>query len=173
MSKSQELVVRSSSDLSSLDEFDDCLRTGKRVELLDDPETIQRGIIEQLLAAASDEDLEPVEPVGWRDLEGVPVEIRNFQWRPSEFDEEGSSSVFVVVFGTRLDDGSAVALTTGARNVLAQLSNLARRNRLPIVRAIRASEKPTKRGYHPLWLYTPEGYAREGEVVEESETVEL
>jgi hypothetical protein len=169
LSQSQELAIRSSSDATSLDLFDECLRTGKRVELLDDPETIQRQIIEQLLSAATDEDLEPVEPIGWRELEGVPIEVRNFQWRPSEFDEEGSSSVFVVVFGTRLDNGDPVALTTGARNVLAQLSNLARRGRFPVIRSIRESEKATKRGYHPLWLYTPEGYERDGEVVAEDD----
>jgi hypothetical protein len=165
MSKSQALVVRSSTDLSSLDELDECILTGKRVELLDDPETIQRQILEQLLGATSDEELEPTEPTGWRELAGVPIEVRSFSWRPSDYDEEGSSSVFVVVFGINLVTGEPVTLTTGARNVLAQLSNLARRGRFPIVRAVRESEKETKRGYRPLWLYTPDGYVRDEEGV--------
>lgn len=166
---STAVAIHSSRDVSTLDEFDELLLTGKRVELLDDPETMQRAILEQLLAATSDEELEPADPIGWRTLIGVPIELHSFSWRPSDFDEESSSNIYVIVRGRNLLDGSAVTLTTGARNVLAQLSNLARRDRFPTVRAIKESEKATKRGYVPLWLYTPEGYVVDVEPVEESD----
>lgn len=167
MSASQEIVVRRSTNVAALPELKEALLTGKRVEMLDDPETISRAILEQLLAASSDAELEPTQPIGWRELVDVPIEVQSFTWRNSDYDEEGSSSVYVVVFGTRLDAGEPVTLTTGARNVLAQLCNLAERDRLPIVRAIKESEKLTANGYRPLWLYTPDGYVREGDVIDE------
>lgn len=170
MSESQTLAVaKSSRDVAALDEFDELLLSGKRVELLDDPETLQREILRQLLAASTDEELEPADPVGWRELVGVPIEIHSFTWRPSDYDEEGSSNLYVIVRGKNLLDGSSVTITTGARNVLAQLSNLARRGRFPVVRAIKESDRATQRGFRPLWLYTPAGYASEGELVSEED----
>lgn len=168
MAESQALALRSSRDVASLDQFEDAIIYGTQVELQEDPEAISRGILLQLQAAQSDFELEPAEAEGWSELQGVPIEVRGFTWRPSEYTEEGSS-VFVVVHGIRLDDGTPVVLTTGARNVLMQLSNLARRQRLPVVRAVRESDKPTKNGFRPLWLYTPDGYAIDGEAVAEED----
>jgi hypothetical protein len=166
--QSQAIALRSSTDVASLDQFEEAVIYGNRIELLEDPETIQRGILMQLQAAQSDFELEPTEAEGWAELLDVPIEIHGFTWRPSDFDE-GGSSVFVVVNGKRLDTGAPVVLTTGGRNVLMQLSNLARRGRFPLVRALRENEKPTRNGYKPLWLVTPEGYMLEADAVEEDE----
>lgn len=154
-----EIAVRSSSDLAALDEFDAILLGNREpVEVVDDPGEISREIIAQLLAAKSDDELQNFgNAQGWRELENVPVVLKGFRWRPSSFDEGGP--VYVVVQGFRTDTGEQVILTTGSGNVLAQLSNMARR-------AVEAgsselsdapwmlvkSEKPTANGYRPLHL---------------------
>ena len=97
--------------------------------------------------------MDPAQAEGWRELEHVPVEITNFAWRPSSFEE--GHKVFVVVKGTRLDDGSSVVLTTGSGNVMGQLIALARLGKLPGAVREYHSEK-TAGGFNVGWLRTPE-----------------
>ena len=156
-----ELALRSNTDLEAggdlLAELERILVTNERIEAADvegDPEAMAAEIVAQILAAESDEQLAAAvggNSVGWRDLLDVPVELHGFRWRPSDYEE--GSSVFFVVFGTRLDDGEPVVLTTGSRNVLAQLVNKAKRGALSgsVVKCVQA-EKPTQRGFKPLWL---------------------
>lgn len=156
---STALVVRSSAELATdadlLNELERILVTNDRVEAVDDdPDAIAAEIVKQILAAESDDELDAVaggEAVGWGDLLDVPVELLGFRWRPSDFDE--GSSVYFVVFANRLDTGAPVVLTTGSRNILAQLVNRAKRGALTgaVVSAVKA-EKPTKRGFYPLRL---------------------
>ena len=158
MEASQALVVRSSTDLAQVEELERILLGSADIpEVVSDPAQVSREIMAQLLAAESDEELEQMgAAIGWRELEGVPVEIKGFNWRPSTFEEGGGHRVFFVVRGTRLDTGENVVLTTGAGNVLAQLANMAKRGTLVgAVRAIHRAEKPTSNGYYPLWLTTP------------------
>lgn len=169
MSDTQTIAVRTSTDLASLDELEGILRgTLEAPEVMDDPAQIQAEIIEQLLAAESDAELESVgNATGWRDLLGVPVEIHGFRWRPSAFEEGSGPSVFFVVSATRLDTGEQVVLTTGSANVLAQLCNMARRGTLVgAVRMAKAAEKPTKSGFTPYSLVTPAGHETPAEEVE-------
>lgn len=148
-----DIAVRSSNDLAALDEFDAIL-TGQSEppEIIDDPEEISRQIIMQLLAASSDEELSNFgSAVGWRDLEGVPILLSGFRWRPSSFDEGGP--VYVIVNGTRTDTGEQLVLTTGSSNVLAQLSNMARRGVLVgATWKLVKPDKATANGYYPLHL---------------------
>lgn len=154
------IAVRSSMDLEALDEFDQILLGQAEVaEIVDDPEEISREIIAQLLAAKSDEELDAGigKAQGWRELMGVPVWLLGFRWRPSSFDEGGP--VYVVVQAVNADTGEAAILTTGSANVLAQLSNMARR--AVEAGATRLSESPwrlvqaenaTRNGFKPLHL---------------------
>jgi hypothetical protein len=153
----ETIAVRGSSDLAQLEDLEKLLLSGERPDVVDDPEEIGREIMMQLLAAESDEELESFgSATGWRDLEGVPVEIHGFRWRPSAYEE--GANVFFVVNATRLDDGSRVVLTTGSQNVLAQLINMAKRGTLVgAKRMLTRAEKPTARGFYPLWLVTPPG----------------
>src|SRR6266568_3703706 len=142
---SAEIEVRKSSVPANVAELEQILLgQAKPPEVADDPAEIQKEIMAQILSAESDEELEQVgAATGWRELYGVPIEIRGFRWRPSTYEE--GSPIFFVVQGTRLDTGEAVALTTGSGNVLAQLTNMAKRGTL--VGAIRMAEeadKPTK-----------------------------
>lgn len=155
MAKTEEIAVRASTDLASLDEFDRIL-TGQAeappVEVIDDPAEISRQIIMQLLNAQSDEELQNFGgATGWRELEGVPIVLKGFRWRPSSFDEGGP--LYVIVNGFNADTGEQVVLTTGSANVLAQLSNMARRGTLvDSVWKLAKAEKETSRGFRPLHL---------------------
>jgi hypothetical protein len=166
-SQTTEIAVRSSASIDSLDELDQILLTGElNVEVVDDPEEIGREIVAQLLAAKTDAELEAFgDAVGWREFavpasrpqDGTPMEIRGFRWRPSSFEE--GAPVFFVISATRLDSGEGVTLTTGSLNVLAQLSNMARRGTLVgAVRVLVEKDEKTKGGYKPLWLVTPPAY---------------
>ena len=158
----REIAVRSSSDIAALDEFDAIL-TGQidapPTEVIDDPAEISRQIIMQLLGATTDEELQNFgNATGWRELEGVPILLKGFRWRPSSFDEGGP--LYVIVNGFRADTGEAVVLTTGSANVLAQLSNMARRGTLvDSVWALERAKKDTAAGYRPLHLEKVRGQA--------------
>lgn len=138
----------------SLEELEKIIAENERVEqmVVEDPEAITKQIIDQLLNAESDEELGQVgNATGWRTLIGLPVAILGFNWRPSTYDE--GSTVFFVVRATRMDDGSPLVLTTGSRNVLAQIVNLAKRERFGpdcIWKLVEGS--PTEAGFKPLWL---------------------
>jgi hypothetical protein len=157
------IAVRKSTDLAALDELDRILRTGvaptEQVET--DPDEIHRQIVAELLDAATDDELENVgSATPWQEMEGIPVTIQGFRWRPSEYKE--GPPVFCVVFANRVDDGGRVVLTTGSAGVMAQLANLAKRERLPgAIRKLVRAEKPSKGGFYPLRLVTPDGVTNE------------
>lgn len=152
----QEIAVRRSTDVAQLDELEAMLLGTKDVpDVVDDPAEIQREIMAQLLGASSDEELEQVgNAIGWRELAGVPMELHGFRWRPSTYEE--GAPLFFVVDATRLDTGQRVALTTGSGNILAQLTNMARRGTLVnSIRALEIADTPTKQGFRPNWLRSP------------------
>jgi hypothetical protein len=157
MSKSQTITVRRSTNIVAIGELERALLEGEApVEVESDPVEVSREIIAALLAAESDEQLERLEAEGWGQYVGVPFEILDFVWRPSSFNE--GHPVFLVVRGMRMDDGSPHVLTTGSGQVMAQLANLAKRERLPAIRELAAAE--TKAGNQVYWLKTPESIAK-------------
>lgn len=152
--------MQSSTDVASLDKLDEILLTGDvgGVEVIDDPAEISRQIVAQLLAAESDGALQDFgNAEGWGDYLNVPMELHGFRWRVSEFEGEGAP-IYFVVDAIKLDDGSRRVLTTGSMNVLAQLSNMARRGTLAGgVWMMVEADKPTRAGFKPRWLVQPEG----------------
>lgn len=156
MEASQALAVRPSSDLEALSELEAILLGTQEVpELEEDPAQIQREILAQLLGATTDAELEQMNTAqGWGELEGVPIILHSFKWRPSDF--VGGPPLYFIVFGTRFDTGEPVTLTTGSVNVLAQLVNMAKRGTLlGACRKIETSGKETKAGYYPKMLRAP------------------
>lgn len=153
-----DLIVRARTATPAVvRELEDALLSGKApVEVQRDPEDVQREIIAALLYAESDEELERVEAKGWGNYVGVPFEVLDFVWRPSTY--EDGSPVFLVVRALRMDDGSPHVLTTGSAQVMAILANLAKRDRLPAIRELRAAD--TKAGNKVYWLATPESVAQ-------------
>src|SRR5215472_10461071 len=153
-----DIAVRKSTDIAQLDELEKILLGDADLpDVVDDPAEISREIMAQLLAAESDEELEAVgQATGWRELPGVPMELHGFRWRPSTYEE--GAPIFFVVNATRLDTGERVVLTTGSGNVLAQLTNMARRGTLVgAIRTLEIADEPTKQGFRPNWLRTPTG----------------
>lgn len=151
-SKGQEIVVlRASDSPEALEELKAILRGQKDPgKVQDDPAMIQREIIEQILAASSDDEMQLGDATPWQDLLDVPVEVFGFRFRPSDYSE--GSPVFVVVNGIRLDTGDVVVLTTGGLNVIAQLINLAERDRLPSVWKLAVPNRASAAGHLPLRL---------------------
>lgn len=161
-SETQELtramVVRTSTDLAQIEELEQILTSNVAPDVVDDPEQMSAEIVAQLLAAESDADLEG-SPVPWGELEGVPFELRGFSWRPSDFEE--GSAVYFIVRAVNRATGEFQLLTTGSRFVLAQLANMAKRGTLVgAVRELVKAERPTGRGFYPLRLRTPKGFAQ-------------
>lgn len=146
------LAVRRSTDLAALTDLGRILASGQfDTEIIDDPDEISRQIIEELLTAESDEELESSgRATGWLEYEGVPVEIHNFRWRKSDYTE--GAPIYLIVSATDMRDGEGLILTTGSKNVIAALINLAMRDRFPVVRILTRADKPTTKGYYPLWL---------------------
>ena len=150
------IQVRSSLDIVSLNELAETIRSNERVEVVDDPEQISREIFEQILGAKSDADLNQMgQATGWRELEGVQVRLgADFRWRPSSYQE--GAPVFLVVPAEKIGpDGELepVVLTTGSRNVIAQLMNMAARGTYQgRIVSIERAQKASSRGYFALWL---------------------
>ena len=147
------IEVRKSTDIVAIDELERSLRTGEAPnEVERDPEEVGREIIAQLLDAATDAELERTEAEGWSNYLGVPMQVHSFVWRPSAYNE--GQPVFLVV--RAIDpDGNPHVLTTGAGQVMAQLVNLAKRNRLPVIRELDSSDTNTP-GRTVYFLRTPE-----------------
>lgn len=148
--------VRSSLDLAALNELAQTMRSNERVEVVDDPDQISREIFEQILGAKSDADLNQMgQATGWRELEGVQVKLRDdFRWRPSSFTE--GAPVFLVVPAEKIGpegELTPVVLTTGSRNIIAQLMNMAARGTYSgRVVSLERAPKASSRGFYPLWL---------------------
>lgn len=172
MTGSQELAkVSTSTDVAQLHDLEAILLgITEPPEAVEDPVAQAREIIAQILASETEADVEAFgQAIGWKELcrryvrhdgldasPGVPVELADFSWRVSEYEE--GAPVYFIVRGTRLDDGSAVVLTTGSMNILAQLVAWARlaaegkgafRGKKVVATE---AEKATKGGYWPMWL---------------------
>jgi len=148
--------VRSSLDLASLNELAEMMRSNDRVEIVDDPEAIGREIFEQILGSKTDADLNQMgQATGWKNIEGVQVKLKeSFRWRPSTY-AEGAPVFLVVTADKILADGQLepVVLTTGSRNVIAQLMNLAGRGTYDgRIVSLERAQKASSKGFFPLWL---------------------
>lgn len=152
-------VAGTSAEIATLDRLDEILLTGDigGAEIVDDPAEIARSIVQQLLTAENDEELQDFgNAEGWKNYLDIPMELHGFRWRASTIEGEGSP-IYFIVSAIKLDDGSRKVLTTGSMNVLAQLSNMARRGTLNgSVWMLTEADKLTARGYKPMWLVQPE-----------------
>lgn len=157
--KSKELEVRQASDIEALNELEEILRgnqTVEGVEVSDDPAAAQARILEQLLNATDDDELEAVgKSTPWNTLLGVPMQINGWRWRPSEVEGDGPP-IYAIVDVTNVQTGDTLSVTIGSWGVLAQLINLQKRDKIPGAVRILEKGEATKGGFHPLRLVSTE-----------------
>lgn len=119
----------------------------------EDAEQASRDIVMQILNAKDVESVfEGADTTPARDLLGVPIRILSAKAKRSAY--EGGATMFLLIDAVRLDQesGEVIKVTTGARNIMAQLYRLTQLNALPVACVIVESERPTAEGYRPLWL---------------------
>ena len=117
----------------------------------DDPEAIQRRIVEQDLAASSADDLFGVtELLHAKDLVGKPFQLNDVEWRPSSIDG-GQGLPFYGIFSVVLATGEITAFSCGAAGVVRKAAIAKARGWLPVWVKIVERDK-TASGYVPLDL---------------------
>lgn len=150
---STELVTYRSNDLASIPALKALmLDPTAAVVTIDDPEAITRQILADIFAAESVEELERKPAEGWANYVDVPVEIRSWVARPSQYE---NSKVFFVVRAVNMTDGEDLILTTGSVNVIGQIIKLTELGALPVIRVL--SEDQTGAGNTVYYLSMTEG----------------
>lgn len=146
-----EIVVRGSeAEIEAFIAYADSLT-------IEDPEAQERRIIEQLLGAETTEDIltagqvTPLEAIF-----GVGITVTGL--RASESDFPDGSKVYLHIEATVIDTGQRVTLACGARDVMLKLVRLHQRGMLPVDVVIRRADKPTKRGFYPIFLTPAEAF---------------
>lgn len=119
---------------------------------VEDPEMVAREVVKRILTATSIDDvLKPQTLIHAEDMLWVPIEVTDVRFNQS--DKEGNlTGAYAVIDAKRMDTGQQVQISCGGQNVMAQLYQLKRLEALPLPVRLRQADKPTARGYYPLWL---------------------
>jgi hypothetical protein len=116
-----------------------------------DPDQVSLDIIARILNASSVDDvLGGAGAVHARDYLDTPFVLTGVRFNRSAFD--GAGPQFYAVLEGADADGVPVAITCGAKNVIAQAWKLADMEALPIDLVIKQSSKATASGFHVMWL---------------------
>ena len=116
-----------------------------------DPDQVTIDIIGRILKATSVEDvLGGAGATHARDFLGVPFTLTDVRFNRSDFGDTGPA--FYALLQGADDNGEAVTITCGARNVIAQAWKLRDMEALPVKVELAESERPTRRGYKVMWL---------------------
>lgn len=107
-------------------------------------------ILERIASATTLEELFAQRKLeSWRELENVPVTVQGFHLNPSSFEE--GPTVYAVVEVVTMDDGEAITVASGARNVMVQLVKAWEFGQIPGLRCRYISQR-TGEGYAAGWL---------------------
>lgn len=85
-----------------------------------------------------------------RDYLDTPFTLTGLHFNESTFEGQGPN--FYAILEGADENGERVAVTCGARNVIAQAWKLADMGSLPIAVVIKQSAKATSAGFHVMWL---------------------
>lgn len=92
-----------------------------------------------------------------RDMLGEPFTLLGVRFNESTIDGDGPA--FYAVLEAVDPEGEPMAITCGARNVMAQAWKLKDMGALPVAVMIQQSDRQTKAGYRVMWLEAvPEGF---------------
>lgn len=96
----------------------------------EDPRQVQMRIMADLLASKTREELfAPRTLPAWRDLIGVPMQVRGVRWNASDLDPD--SPVYAVVDVVNRQTGEPLLLSCGAKSVMVQLYTADQQGWLP------------------------------------------
>jgi hypothetical protein len=117
----------------------------------EDPEVVQRRMIERTLGAEKVEDLWDSGVTHAKDAVGRAFTLRSVEFRNSDVEnQEGGLSIFAVMHVAFRDTGEVAVITCGATGVVTRLVKLIEFDALPIDVKIR--ETQTNRGYKVMDL---------------------
>lgn len=166
MAGSKELVaLRGSADVATLDILKEILRGNAEVtdyQFVDQTGIeAQASIMERILNASDDDEAENIgSAMGWQNYLGIPMEIHSFRPLPSEKEGEGPK-FYLLCELTNMITGDKMAVSIGSWGVIAQLINLAERDKIPGAIRILVKGEETKAGRNPLRLISTEREVQE------------
>jgi hypothetical protein len=147
---SQELVERTAAELESRERVH--VRLREMFETI--PEAGDNVVEDMLVQLAGISELEQIDSLwnsnGLGNYAGWVLELQALKKLPSDLDD--SCGWFTAVQAVVCETGEAVTITTSAALVMVQLIVLHGKNWFPVKVIPRFSERPTKRGYHPMHL---------------------
>lgn len=115
------------------------------------PDEVAMEIIRRILDSETVDDvLGGAGAVHARDYLGRAFVLTGVKFNESSFETAGPS--FYAILEGADEDSEKVAITCGARNVIAQAWKLRDMGALPLRVMIIESPRPTKEGYRPMWL---------------------
>lgn len=117
-------------ELETVTDIDAAAALGQ-LAVVDDPEQIQRAILERLMAAETvDQVLREDTTVATKALVGKPLQITDCRVMQSAF--EGGLGVYLIAEAIDLDTGELIVINTGATKIVGQLVRLKQKGWLPI-----------------------------------------
>lgn len=131
--------------------FQRFLRAAEEGQLEQNPDQVAIDVIAKILSA---DTVEGVFAGGGtthaRDYLDTPFALTGLHFNESTFDGQGPN--FYALLEGANADGEKVAITCGAKNVIAQAWKLADLGALPLQVVIRQSARPTASGFFIMWL---------------------
>lgn len=116
-----------------------------------DPDQVAMDIIRRILDATSVDDvLGGAGATHARDFLGRDFALTGVKFNQSSFDSAGPA--FYALLEGADGNGEKVAITCGARNVIAQAWKLRDMDALPVVVQLVESPRETAAGFRPMWL---------------------
>jgi hypothetical protein len=102
-----------------------------KLAAIDDPEQIQRAILERLMTAETVEQvLREDETVATKQLVGKKLRVTDARVMQSSF--EGGLGVYLIADAIDLDTGELIVVNTGATKIVGQLIRLKQKGWLPV-----------------------------------------
>lgn len=116
-----------------------------------DADTIAAEMFERIMAAETIEDV--LKDQGLTDAVDVldmSLRISGVRFNKSTFAE--GSGYYAVISARKTVDNEAVTVGCGAARVVMQLAKLAQLKAYPCVLVIRRADKPSSKGFFPMWM---------------------
>lgn len=137
-------------ELTQLDIVTRALTSGN-IQLEQDPNEVQREIVERILGAETFEQAMS-EPTVWhgRDVLDRELRILGVRWWASQYAE--GPAAFATMDVVETSTGEVAVVTSSAIRVMAKLLRAAIEGRFPLVGFLRQADRMTAQGYYPMWL---------------------